>query len=154
MTKIVLTLTILIAALPVSAEPDLKPVHPDEPVEYTFSRFSFENALECIDTIRYALNGFSELTRICRYIMSEEELSIICYSDWESQYLGFANWCGSVEGALYYDNYRIRELEYEIAMLRAESGEIDASSLESAEAEFQLAESLFVNFRESFSIAD
>ena len=154
MIKIVLTLTVLIAALPVSAEPDLKPVHPDEPVEYTINRFSFEHALECIDTIRYALNGFSELTRICRYIMSEEELSIICYTDWESQYLGFVNWCGSVEGTLYYNNYRIRELEYEVALLRAESGDIDISSMENAEAELQLAESLFVNFRESFSIAD
>ena len=154
MNKIILILLTLIAALPVSAELDMKQVHPDESVEYTFRRFTFENALECIDTIRYALNGFSELTRICRYTMSAEELSIICYSDWESQYLGFFNWCGSVEGTLYYDNYRIRKLEYEIALLRAKSGEIDISSLVSAEAEFQLAESLFANFWESFSIAE
>lgn len=154
MNKSTVILLVLIFTLPVSAELDLKQVHPDESVEETFTRFSFESALESIGTIRYALNGFSELTRICRHFLSEEELSIICYSDWESQYLGFVNWCGSVEGTLYYSNYRIRKLEYEIALLRAESGEIDISSLESAEVEFQLAESLFMNFWESFSIAD
>ena len=147
-------LLVLIVVLPVSAELDLEQVHPDEPVEATFSRFSFENALECIDTIGYALNGFSELTRICRVCLDEEELAIILYSDWESQHLGFFNWCGSVEGALYYSNYRIRKLEYEIALLRAESGEIDAMSLESAETEFQLAESLFIDFWNTFGIAD
>ena len=154
MTKIILNLLFLIIALPVSAELDMKQVHPDESVEEMFSRFSFEQALECIGTIRCALNGFSELTRICRHYLSEEELSIICYTDWESQYLGFVNWCGSVEGALYYSNYRIRKLEYEIALIRTESGEIDISSLESAEAEFQVAESMFMNFWNVFGIAD
>ncbi len=145
---------VLIVALPAGAEMDLNQVHPDEPVEYTFSRFSIENALECIDTIRYALNGFRELTGICRVSLSEEELSNIPYSDWESQTLGFSNWCSSVEGALYYSNYRIRKLEYEIALLKVESGEIDALSLESAEAEFQLAESLFIDFWNAMEIVD
>ena len=154
MAKIILILSAFFVALPVCAELDLKQVHPDEPVEYTFRRFTFENALECIDTIRYALNGFCELTRISRHYLSEEELEIILYSDWESQTLGFSNWCGSVEGALYYSNYRIRKLEYEIALLRAESGEIDRSSLDTAETEFQLAESLFIDFWNAFGIAD
>ena len=154
MIKIMLTLLILIITLPISAELNIKQVHPDESVEDTFSRFSLEHALDCIDTIRYALYGFSELTYICRQNLSEEEISIICYTDWESQYIDFINWCGSVEGALYYSNYRIRKLEYEIALLRVESGEIDIAILESAETEFLLAESLFMNFWESFSIAD
>ena len=147
-------LLVLIVALPAGAELDLNQVHPDEPVDATVSRFSFENALESICTIRYALNSFRELTRICRVCLSEEELSIILYSDWESQNLGFFNWCGSVEGALYYSNYRIRKLEYEIALLRADSGEIDALSLEGAEAEFQIAEALFLDFWNTFGIAD
>lgn len=147
-------LLVLIIALPAGAELDLNQVHPDEPVDATVSRFSFENALESIGTIRYALNSFRELTRICGVCLSEEELSTIPYSDWESQNLGFRNWCGSIEGALYYSNYRIRKLEYEIALLRADSGEIDALSLEGAEAEFQLAESLFMDFWNSFGIAD
>ena len=147
-------LLVLIIALPASAELDLEQVHPDEPVEYTFSRFAFENALQCISIVNDALISFGELTRICRVYLSEEELSTILYSDWESQTLGFHNWCVSIEGALYYSNYRIRKLEYEIALLRVGSGEIDISDLESSEVEFQLAESMFLDFWNTLEIVD
>jgi len=115
-----------------SLEDLLEPVHPDEPVAYTFhERFSPENALARLEQIAAFGNSATGETA-----------------------MAFSNWVGAVEGTLRKQDYQIKKLEFELALRRYEAGEIAAGELEERERALEAAESDFRIFWNSFGIKD
>lgn len=121
-----------------SLEDLLDPVHPDEPVAYTFhERFSPENALARLEQI----TTFGD-SAIDRLRLTDETV------------LAFPNWVGAVEGTLRKQDYQIKKLEFELALRRYEAGEIGAGELGEIERALETAESDFRIFWNSFGIKD
>jgi hypothetical protein len=139
------------------AELDLQPRGPDggEPVEYTYNqRFSFVDAIECLNGIRDILNSFVSLTEASRNIISKKKLNMIGNTSAETQMLGFRNLPNSVEGTLHKQEYLIKKLSYELAQYKLKSGEINQDKFKEIEKEYQQEEASFQEFWNSFQIAD
>jgi len=133
----------------------LSPVHPDEPIDYTLNeRFSLSNSLERIQQIKQALSSFQELTETSQPILGDRKIAEIGHTDWETQYLGFPNWVGSVEGTLKKQAYQIAKLEFELAQEQYQDGKIAQAVLEQKEASYRRAQQDFQAFWNSFNIAD
>lgn len=149
------TIVLLISiALPVVGQLKLED-RPGEPASYTFSkRFSLENALHRIKQIYGALESFLMLTEKSKDRLSKEEMSKIGNTDWATQYLGFYNWVGAVEGTLRKQDYQIKKLEFELAKEKYKTGKIKKEELEQKEVNYKKAEREFQTFWDSFSIAD
>lgn len=126
-----------------------------EPVRYTLNtRFSYENALGCIERIRGALSSFEKLTEKTKTSLSEKELREIGHTGWEMQNLGFPNAVGALEGTLRKQNYQIKKLEFELAKEHHAGGKITEKELERKHQAYEHAERSFQKFWDSFQIAD
>lgn len=102
MNRLTIIIFLLFFSVSVSAELNLKPVNPNESVDYTFNkRLSFENSLNRIKQIESALDSFRKLTDVSKDKISIEEFNTIGNTEWESQNLGFPNWTKAIEGTLY-----------------------------------------------------
>lgn len=146
-----------ILAMSVSAHGDvhLKPVHPDEPADYTYSeRFSAKRSLESLGAIQSALDSFRKLTEASAGRIPGKTLAKIGNTGWEMQNLGFANHVGTVKGTILKQEYRIRKLTYELAQVKAKSGEISQADLSAARQDYEEAEKQFQDFWNSFHIED
>jgi len=133
----------------------LSPVSPDEPVDYTLNeRFSLSNSLERIQQIKNALSSFQQLTEASRPMLGDRTIAEIGHTGWETQYLGFPNWLGSVEGTLQKQAYQIAKLEFELAQKQFQDGEISQAVLEQKEAKYRRAEQDFQAFWNSFTPVD
>jgi hypothetical protein len=155
MLRIILLMALFVISIPANAEISLKPIHPDEPTEYTYNkRFSTENSLECLSRIRSALESFRKLTEATDAKIAMGVLTNVGNTGWETQNLGFMNWPGTIEGTLYKNEYIIRKLEYELTMEKVKSGQLINSDLEKAEKDYKQAEQNFIIFWNSFGIGD
>ena len=133
----------------------LRPIHPDEPVEYTYEkRFSLDMALSSLQNIRASLMSFRVLTEEIKDKISKGRLKEIGNTDWETQHLGFKNMPGCIEGALRKQDYVIKELRYELAKERLKQKAIDEKELLDAQKAFEQAEKSFQTFWDNFGIAD
>jgi hypothetical protein len=150
-------LSFLLFSLPqaVGAELKLKPVHPDEPVEYTLNqRFSLANALSRLGTIRDYLTSFRGLTEAAKGKIAPRVWKGIGNTDWETQALGFANHPAAIEGALRYQNYLLKKALCELAAAQAQVGRAPAKEVERARRDFAQAEKEFQAFWDALGIAD
>lgn len=121
-----------------SLEDSLEPVHPDEPVSYTFhERFSLENALQRVEQINEI--GDSALDELDQH--GEIRMAL-------------PNWIGAVEGTLRKQEYEIRKLEFELALRDYEGGIINEDELEQKERDYERAESDFRIFWDSLAVRD
>jgi len=134
---------------------DLKPVHPDEPPDYTYNeRFSSKRSLESLSIIKSALDSFKRLTEASSGKIPKKTLAKIGNTDWEIQNLGFTNHVGTVKGTILKQEYLIRKLTYELAEMKAKSGEISQAELSAMKIDYEKAENQFQNFWNSFHIED
>jgi hypothetical protein len=135
---------------PRGSEPDV-----GESVEYTYNkRFSFEDAIEDINSIRNMLGSFRNLTEESRKYISKEKLNMIGYTSGEMQMLGFANNPNAVEGALRKQEYLIKKLRYELAKYQLKAKNIEQAQFKEIEKEYQQERTSFQEFWNSFQIAD
>ena len=155
MLRIMLLLAVFLLTMRANAELNLKPVHPDEPTEYTYNkRFSIENSLRSLSQIRSALKSFRKLTNEAKAKLSKDKFQRIGNTDPATQDLGFMNWAGAIEGTLYKNDYVIKKLQYELTMEKVKSNQLNKSELEKAETELRQAEQRFQDFWNSFGIGD
>jgi hypothetical protein len=155
MLRIVVLMALLMISTAANAEIDLQPIHPDEPIEYTFNeRFSTENSLESLGKIRSALESFKMLTKATDGNVEKEILKNIGNTGWEIQNLGFVNWSGAIEGTLYKNDYIIKQLQYELTLEKVKSGRLTNADLEKSENAYKQAEREFIRFWDSFGIND
>ncbi len=146
----------MIFLITVSAHSEtLKPVHPDEPAEYTFNeRLSTGRSLDSLATIQSALNSFRKLTEATAGKMTKEKLTEIGNIGWEMQNLGFVNHVEAVRGTLLKQDYLIKKLTYELAQTRLKAGEIDRRTLSETKSDYEKAEKRFREFWDAFGIVD
>lgn len=155
MTRILTLIAAAAMVISAHAELDLKPVHPDEPAEYTFNqRFSVENALRTVDFMSSALESFRKLTEQSKSKIPKEQMKKIGNTDWDIQNLGFRNAAGAVKGVLLKQQYQIKKLTYDLALQKSTAKGIDAEELAQAKAEYQRAEKTFQEFWNSFGVSD
>lgn len=133
----------------------LQPIHPDEPVEYTYEqRFSLDIALSSLRKIEASLESFRTLTDEAKGKISGKKLKEIGNTDWETQHLGFKNMPGCIEGALRKQDYLIKELRYQLAKEKLNKKAITEAELLEAKRAFEQAEKSFHAFWDSFRVAD
>lgn len=136
---------------------DLKPVQSpaEEPVAYTLHRrFSQAEALQRLDQVQAALLSFERLTTLAKPVVPAEKLTELGNLDWETQNLGFANWVGAVRGTVHKQHYVIARLQYDLALERLKHKETNAEHTEKARQEYEQAKKTFLDFWNSFCIAD
>jgi hypothetical protein len=157
MPRAVIFAAVFVAGLAACAQADLtlRPVHPDEPVEYTYEqRFSLSNALDNLHWIDRALKSFRLLTEEVKGKISKKRLREINNTDWETQNLGFANGPCAIEGTLRKQDYLIKGLRYELAKEKMRAKSIGEEELMDAKRAFEAAEKAFQEFWNNFHIAD
>ena len=155
MLRAIIIISVLLICVPVNAELNLKPVHPDEPVDYTYNkRFSVQSAIGSLKKINSALDSFRKLTEASKGTISKTKMRKIGNTGWETQNLGFMNWPGSIEGTIYKQEYLIKKLNYELTLEKAKSGKLNSSDLTNVEKELQQAEKKFQDYWNSFGIGD
>ena len=146
-----------ILAISISAYGDLilKPIHPDEPADYTYNeRFSTRSSLNSLDTIKSALESFRKLTEASAGKIPKKTLVKIGNTGWEMQNLGFPNHVGTVKGTLLKQEYLIKKLTYELAQTKAMSGEVNQAHLSAAKMDYEKAEKQFQDYWDSFRVSD
>jgi hypothetical protein len=133
----------------------LRPIHADEPVEYTYGqRFSLDMALFSLQKMQGSLMSFRILTEEAKGKISKQRLKEIGNTDWETQHLGFTNMPRSIEGALRKQDYLIKELCYQLAKEKFKQKAIDEKELLETKRAFEQAERSFQAFWDNFGIAD
>ena len=146
---------LVVAASMLKAELVLKPIHRDEAVEYTLTqRFSLENAVDCMKTIRDCLDSFRRLTEAAKGKLAAGAWKNIGHTDWDTQALGFRNLPASVEGALRYQDYLLKKALCQLAVLEAEAKRAPLQKAEQARLELARSEGEFQAFWETLTIAD
>jgi hypothetical protein len=146
-----------IIAISVSAcgEVGLKPVHPDEPANYTFDeRFSTKRSLESLAVIKSALDSFRKLTEAAADKIPKERLAEIGNTGWDMQNMGFVNHVEAIKGTILKQDYLMKKLRYELAQRKSKSGAIDQRDLLETKDEYEKAEKQFQEFWNTFGIAD
>ncbi|MCX5810045.1 MAG: hypothetical protein NTX36_11865 [Proteobacteria bacterium] len=146
---------VVVLASSAQGELNLRPVHPDEPVGYTYNkRFSFDEAVTSLNTIRLSLESFRLLTEEAKGKISGKRLKEIGNTDWETQNLGFKNMPFCIEGALKKQDYLIKRLQHELAKYEIKDGRISEKELLEAKKSFETAEKSFQTFWDNSGIAD
>ena len=155
MLRAIVILSILAVGLSAHGDMNLKPVHPDEPADYTYNeRFSTGSSLESLDAIQSALESFRKLTEASAGKIPKKTLAKIGNTGWEMQHLGFPNHVGTVKGTLLKQEYMVKKLTYELAQAKAKSGEVSPADLSAAKADFERAEKRFKDYWDSFRVSD
>jgi|GEM_PF-4564581 len=116
--------------------------------------FRLDDALYRASQISEALESFRVLTETVQDNIPQDTLDEIGNTGWLEQYLGFHNWTSTVEGALMKQEFHIKMLELELAIKQFQLGEIDRTSLDSIQIEFEAAKESFQLFLDSYYIAD
>jgi hypothetical protein len=98
-------------------------------------RFAVENALRRVGQVRTSLSGCT-------------------HESMEIQTIAYPNWTGAIEGTLHAQAYRIRELEYKLALYQFEAGHIDQKELDVAKEQFEQHREQFGAFVEAFHVVD
>ena len=154
MFRLLTGLLIIACSSSVVADLDLKPIHPDESIEYTFDeRFSFDNALISLSNIKDSLGSFRELTDNIR---SKKAINIteVDNTDWETQHLGFSNMTSAIEGTLRKQDYLIQKLQYELITEKKKTTVISNEELSKQYKKYRESEINFQNFWNNQSISD
>jgi hypothetical protein len=154
--KRLLTAILVISFVGVAyGELKLRPIHPDEPAEYTYEkRFSLDMALSSLQRIQASLGSFRALTEEAKGKISGKRLKEIGNTDWETQHLGFKNMPGCIEGALRKQDYLIKGLRYQLAKEKLNQKAITEAELLETKKAFQQAEKSFQAFWDGFGVAD
>lgn len=116
--------------------------------------YSIDDALGRLNQIEDALASFVAVTELAASRLGPHDLDALGNTDWESQNLGFPNWVDSVKGALYWADYRIAQLELEIATARYEAGEVDLSVVAAAEDRYTVAYTMYVDHLQRSVVVD
>ena len=155
MLRAIIICLILAISLSAHGELILKPIHPDEPADYTYNeRFSTRSSLKSLDSIKSALESFRQLTEASAGKIPKKTLAKIGNTGWEMQNLGFANHVGTVKGTLLKQEYLIKKLTYELAQTVARSGEVSQADLSAVKMDYEKAEKQFKDYWDSFSVSD
>ncbi len=137
------------------AELKLRPIHRDEPAEYTFeTRFSLDTALSSLQSIQASLQSFLKLTEEVQGKVSKEGLKKVGHTDWETQHLGFPNYVKSIEGTLRKQEYLIKKLQFQLLQGQVNQGTISKEEFAEALKAFEQAEKSFQEFWDKSRIAD
>jgi hypothetical protein len=108
--------------------------HPDGadgPTEFA-TEYSPAAALQRLDQMRGFLNSFKQLTARARGRLTAADLRDAGNTSGEMQSIGFHNTPLVVEGTLLKQDYRLKQVEYELAQLRRASGEAAEQDIERA----------------------
>lgn len=122
--------------------------HPDGAegaIEFA-TEFTSYAALDRLTQMRSFLASFNRLTKRVRGTLTEAELSEVGNMSAEMQSIGFHNIPLIVEGTLLKQDYQLRQIEYELAQVRAERGEIGDEELERARSAYREATTRFQTF--------
>ena len=122
--------------------------HPDAldgPVEFN-AGFGTEVALRRLDQMQGFLKSFARLTDRVRGTVPAAELSAIANTGRDIQTIGFHNIPQIVEGTLLRQDYRLRQVEYELAQLKHARGEIAPAELDRARQAYADATKLLQKF--------
>jgi hypothetical protein len=137
------------------ADLQLKPIHPQESVAETLKqRFSLENALANIESIRSWLDSFRRLTLAAKGKIATAAWKEIGNTEWDIQNLGFANLPSAVTGTIRYQNYLLKQALHQLAMVEERAGRGSPQGTEHARMELAQAEREFQQFWDSLSVAD
>src|SRR4051812_22390079 len=113
---------------------DLHKRHPDAEegaVEFRTS-YAAGLAVQRLTQIESFLKSFVRLTRRASTLMTPDELKSFGNTDGTMQTIGFHNIPLIVEGTLLKQEYRLRQLEYELAQLKHAQGETTAAEVDAA----------------------
>jgi len=141
--------------LAAGTELKLKPIHPQETVAETLNqRFSLENALANIESIKGWLDSFRRLTAAAKGKLTARAWKDIGNTDWETQELAFSNLPPAIEGALRYQNWLLKKARYELALAEMRAARSPAPATEQARREMEQAEKDFREFWDTLAVAD
>jgi hypothetical protein len=119
---------------------DLHKRHPDElEGQAAFDALSSTTALYRLEQIRGFLESFSKLTPRVRRQIPRTELQAIGNTGPEMQTIGFHNIPLVVEGTLLKQDYQLRQLEYELALVKERHGEATADQVSQARRAYEQA---------------
>ncbi len=127
---------------------DLHKRHPDGlegPVEFE-REYTLQQALRRLTEIEGFLGSFKQLTEQVRAKASALNLATVDNTGWALQNIGFHNVPLVVEGTLLKQEYRVKQLEYEVARLQRASGRITDADLARARSSYELATRRFQKF--------
>lgn len=108
--------------------------HPDaaEGAEEFATAYSADLALQRLTQMESFLTSFRDLTERARGTLGRVELRAIGNTDASMQTIGFHNIPLVVEGTLLKQDYQLKQVQYELAQLKRERGEISAEDLDRA----------------------
>jgi hypothetical protein len=116
--------------------------------------FSFDESLYRIEQIRESLDSFRILTEKSRGKLSDEIFEEVGNTDWEMQNLGFRNVPNIVEGTLRMQDYKVKRLEFCLAIEKYEKGELTKEEAEKAQNIYENAKAAMQEFLNSYTITD
>lgn len=124
--------------------------HPDGKagVDEFVEEYSVDHALQRLEQINGFLASFRTLTNRVRSrrIVTDADLDTIGNTDGDMQTIGFHNIPLIVEGTVLKQEYKLKQLEYGLARVKYDRGEITASDLERAKQEYEQATNRFQTF--------
>ncbi len=116
--------------------------------------FSFDQSLYRVNQIRESLDSFRSLTEHSKGKLPDDVLEQVGNTGWEMQNLGFHNLPNIIEGTLRFQNYRIKELEYILAIKKCEGDEIKEEDALKAQGIYNDAKDDMQGFLDTYLIAD
>ena len=120
---------------------DLHKRHPDgaEGATEFNTGYSSDAALQRLAQMQTFLASFRRLTGRVRGTLPATELSAIGNTSAEMQTIGFHNIPLTVEGTILKQEYQLRQVQYELAELKRERGDVSAQELEQARSAYERA---------------
>lgn len=116
-------------------------------------RFTLDNSVESLATVRAALDDFRALTERCQGESYDALTSNLPHATWRSQNLILLPTTDTIEGTLRKQQYRIAALEYELAQRRHAAREAGIDAVEQAHARYEQAAQAFQAYWDSFNDA-
>lgn len=116
--------------------------------------FTLDQSLYRVGQVREGLNSFKKLTEQGKTKLAQDVLEEVGNTGWEIQTLGFHNWPNTIEGSLRMQDYKIKRLEFELAIEKYEKGEIAKETVEQKQRIYNDAKNDMQGFLDSYSIAD
>ncbi len=107
----------------------------DGPVEFEY-RYSSDAALGRLTRVRGYLGSFRQLTHRARNLIPEPELREMGNTSRKVQTIGVRNLPWIVEGTVLKQDYQLRQVQYELAQLKRERGEMGTEELDRARAAY------------------
>lgn len=122
--------------------------HPDaaEGAEEFNTGYSSDQALRRLTQMQSFLASFSQLTEQARGKLTAAELDAVGNTSAEMQTIGFHNIPLTVEGTVLKQDYRLRQVQYELAQLKRQRGGISVQELNRARGAYEEATKRFQVF--------